>query len=304
MRSPVAESDFEPVVENDEPLLRKIPAYSMPDKLRVVTIGAGFSGLIFAHKLRYEFPEMESMIDHTIFEAHKDVGGTWLVNTYPGVRCDVPSHIYGFPFDPNPDWDDLHSKGADIEAYIQRTVKKWNLDRDVQFNTRAVAAYWRSQLGRWEIEIECDGSKRTEYAHVLVSGQGVLNAWNWPDIPGLKDFNGHKVHSASWDWSYDFSHKRVAIIGNGSSAIQILPSLAKLPGVSIVSLQRSPSWIIPDINPGNLLVRGSQDDGPDYTEADKERFRRSPEELYQYRKRLHHFSHKSFKMVCLPLRFT
>lgn len=280
-----------------EPLLRKTPAYSTSGKLRVVTIGAGFSGLIFAHKLRYEFPEMESMVDHTIFEARADVGGTWLVNTYPGVRCDVPSHIYGFPFDPNPDWSDFYSSGADIEAYIRRTVKKWNLDRDVQLNTRVVAASWRTELGQWELEVDHDRTKRTEYAHVLISGQGVLDTWNWPDIPGLQDFKGHKVHSASWDWSYGFSHKRIAIIGNGSSAIQILPSLAKLPGTSIVSFQRTPTWIIPDINPGNVLRLGGPGDGPDYTEADKESFRRDPEELFQYRKSLHHFSHKSFKMV-------
>lgn len=282
-----------------EGLLRNIPAYSTPSKLRVVTIGAGFSGLIFAHKLRYEFPEMESMVDHTIFEARGDVGGTWLVNTYPGVRCDVPSHIYGFPFDPNPDWEYLYSSGADIEAYIRRTVKKWDLDRDIKLNTRVLVAQWRSDMGQWEVEVEHNGSKRIEHAHVLISGQGVLNTWNWPDIPGLQDFKGLKVHSASWDSSYDFSHKRIAVIGNGSSAIQILPSLAKLPGTSMFSFQRSPTWIIPDINPGNLLGSGSPNDGPDYTEADREEFRRNPEKLYQYRKGLHHFSHKSFRMVRL-----
>lgn len=284
---------------NVEPLLRKTPAYSTSRKLRVITIGAGYSGLIFAHKLRYEFPEMESIVDHTIFEARADVGGTWLVNTYPGVRCDVPSHIYGFPFDPNPDWDHFYSSGAEIQAYIRRTVKKWNLDRDIQLNTRVLAAYWRNELGQWEIQVEHDGNKRIEHAHVLISGQGVLNTWNWPDIPGLHDFKGHEVHSAAWDSSYEFSNKRIAIIGNGSSAIQILPSLAKLPGTSITSFQRSPTWIIPELNPGNLLSQQGRDDEPDYTEADKERFRRNPEELYKYRKTLHHFSHKSFKLVCL-----
>lgn len=280
-----------------ETLLRRMPGYSTTGKLRVATIGAGFSGLIFAHKLRYECPEMKSLVDHTIYEARHDVGGTWLVNTYPGVRCDVPSHIYSFPFDPNPDWKYYYSSGADIQAYIRRTVKKWNLDRDIQYNTRVSAAHWRSEKGQWELAIEQNGIKRTEFFHVLVSGQGVLNKWDWPDIPGLQEFEGQKVHSAQWDWSYDFSRKHIAVIGSGSSAIQILPSLAKLPDTSIVSFQRSPTWIIPEINPGNLLAQRGEDGEPDYTETDRERFRHHPEELYQYRKSLLNFSHRAFKAV-------
>ena len=113
----------------------------------------------------------------------------------------------------------------------------------------------------------------------------------------LHGFKGHKAHSARWDWSYDFSHKRVAIIGSGSSAIQILPQLAKVPTTSIVSFQRTPNWIIPEVNPGNLLAQRGENGRPDYTNDDRERFRNNSEELYQYRKSLHDFSHRSFRMV-------
>lgn len=295
LKSPPAAASARP--DSASVPLKTVPAYSVPQKLRVITIGAGFSGLIFAHKLRYEFPELEKMIQHTIFEARHDVGGTWLANTYPGVRCDVPSHIYSFPFEPNPNWDSLYSSGPEIEKYIKQTVQKWDLDRDIQFNSRVTRACWREAIGRWEIQVEHNGSCRTEYAHILISAQGVLNSWNWPQITGLQNFAGHKVHSAAWDPSYDFSQKRVAIIGNGSSAIQILPSLAKLSGTTIFSFQRSPTWIIPDINPGNILNAKADSGVPDYTEQEKESFRSDSGKLLEYRRKLHHFSHKSFKIV-------
>lgn len=145
-----------------------------PRKLRVVTVGAGFSGLLMAHKFQHRFPELQEFVDHTLYEARSDVGGTWLINTYPGVQCDVPSHIYAFPFDPNPDWSRFYSSGEEIQAYIKRTVKKWNLDRDIQLNTKVAGAYWEENNGRWRLSIEHEGNKREEYCDVLISAQGVL----------------------------------------------------------------------------------------------------------------------------------
>src|SRR5690242_4838191 len=94
------------------PLLDQ-PAYT-PNKLRVVTIGAGYSGLLFAHKFQHEQPDLQDFIDHTIFEANSGVGGTWKVNTYPGVQNDVPAHLYAFPFDPNPNWSKFYADGDEI----------------------------------------------------------------------------------------------------------------------------------------------------------------------------------------------
>ena len=127
-----------------------------------------------AHKIQHRFPELQEYVDHTIYEARSDVGGTWLINTYPGVQCDVPSHIYAFPFDPNPDWSRFYSSGEEIENYIKNTVKKWNLDRDLQLNTKVVGAYWEEEAGRWRLVVECDGSQWEDYCDVLISAQGVL----------------------------------------------------------------------------------------------------------------------------------
>ena len=176
--------DVRPVVEdiiNDKipeqspysvPLFKQY-AYT-PRKLRVITIGAGFSGLIMAHKFQHRFPELQEYVQHTIFEARKDIGGTWLVNTYPGVQCDVPAHIYAFPFDPNPNWSKFYSSGPEIQEYIKRTVEKWNLDRDVQLNTRVTEARWIEQKGQWKVTVESEGVSREEFCEILISAQGVL----------------------------------------------------------------------------------------------------------------------------------
>lgn len=145
-----------------------------PRKLRVVTIGAGFSGLLMAHKFQHRFPELQEFAEHTIYEARNDVGGTWLINNYPGVQCDVPSHIYAFPFDPNPDWSRFYSSGEEIQAYIRNTVKKWNLDRDLQLNTKVVGAHWAEDTGKWMLTVEHNGIQREDYCDVLISAQGVL----------------------------------------------------------------------------------------------------------------------------------
>ncbi len=147
-----------------------------PRRIKVFTIGAGFSGLLMAHKFQHRFSEMEEIVDHTILEAHHEVGGTWLVNNYPGVQCDVPAHIYAFPFDPNPEWTRFYASGAEILEYFKKTVKKWNLDRDLQLNTKVVGAIWHDSEGMWEVELENTRTeeKRKEWCHVLVSGQGVL----------------------------------------------------------------------------------------------------------------------------------
>lgn len=284
--------------DNDIPLLCR-PAYSVPRKLRVITIGAGFSSLIFAHKIRYEHPEVEDLVTNTIYEARPEVGGTWLVNSYPGVQCDVPSHIYAFPFDPNPEWSHFYSTGPQIQEYITKTVRKWDLDRDIKLNTRVVGTYWQEDLAQWKVVVENDGKQREDFADVLISAQGFLNTWKWPEILGLQEFEGHKVHSASWDHGYDYSEKKIAVIGNGSSGIQILPALAKLDSADITAFQRGPTWIVARMDPGKLLGKPNIGPNPQYTEDDKRRFREDKEHHHQYRKNLIHRINTAFRMVSL-----
>lgn len=155
-------------------LFRDIPAYTPRRKLKVVTVGAGFSGLLFAHKLQHQYPKMQDMVEHKILENRNELGGTCLVNTYPGIQCDVPAHIYAFPFDPNPDWSHFYASGKEIHDYLMQTTKKWNLDRDIQFGTRLQEARWQASEGQYKLTLLRDGREIVEYADVLVSGQGIL----------------------------------------------------------------------------------------------------------------------------------
>ncbi|KAJ4322631.1 hypothetical protein N0V94_002284 [Neodidymelliopsis sp. IMI 364377] len=264
-------------------------------KIKVFTIGAGFSGLLMAHKFQHRFPEMQEIVDHTLFEAHHEVGGTWLVNNYPGVQCDVPAHIYAFPFDPNPEWTRFYASGAEILEYFKKTVRKWNLDRDLQLNTKVVGAQWHESEGMWEVELENTKTeeRRTEWCHVLISGQGVLVHENWPKIPGFEKFKGHITHSARWNHNYDYSNKRIAVIGNGSSGIQIVPQMAKLPGTTVKNFIRGGAWVYYRAPPSKHMGREVDDPNPAYTEAEKEKFR-DPAQHQEYRKGIVSRTNKSF----------
>ena len=265
--------------------MQDVPAFTPRKKLRVVTIGAGYSGMIFAHKLQYTYEkEFSMLVDHTIFESKDHAGGTWTANSYPGVQCDVPSHIYVFPFAPNPEWSHFYSTGPEIKDYFQKTVEEWGMLRDVQFNTTVEGAYWDEAKSQWRLEIRHkDTGQRTERADVLISARGILSHWRWPDINGLHDFKGHKVHSAAWNHDFDYSNKRVGLIGNGSSAIQILPEVSKLPGTKVQCFQRGPTWVVSRHTPAKLVGSDDQSYNPVYREVDKAKFR-DPEEIKKYRK--------------------
>ncbi|KAK5709231.1 hypothetical protein LTR17_019956 [Elasticomyces elasticus] len=200
-----------------------------PRKLRVITGGAGFSGLMLAHKFQHRFSEMQSIIQHKIFEARHDMGGTWLVNTYLGVQCDDPSHTY------------FYSSGPEILRNIKRTAEKWDPTRDVQLHTKVVSAIWRADSGMWKVTVESQGERRDESAEVLISAQGVLDSCKRLSIPGIESFAGHRVNSADWDHSFNYPFKMMAVVGNGSSDVQIVPQLIKLPGTTVTNFARGPA---------------------------------------------------------------
>lgn len=300
------------------PLIDK-PAYS-PRKLRVATIGAGYSGLVFAHKLQHEQPDLQDFIDHVIYEANDDVGGTWKVNTYPGVQNDVPAHLYAFPFEPNPNWSKFYADGHEILEYVERICDKYNLRRDIKFGHKIMALEWIEEDAEWKITVSEKGQERIERADYIIAATGFLSRWKWPSIQGIHDFKGHKVHSANWDHSYDYSNKRIGIIGNGSSGIQILPQMAKLNGTQIVSFQRNATWITQSLGQA-LGVTSGEPEPPDedeeigvdmaevdendeevgsnfnpaYTARDKRRFA-DPEKHKTYRKMLQHGMNRGFRL--------
>ncbi len=201
-------------------------------------VGAGFAGLCAAIKL-----DEAGERDFVVIEKDSDVGGTWHVNTYPGAACDVPSQLYSFSFALNPDWSKAFSPQPEIFAYVRKVAEEsGTLDRFV-FDTAVLDARWDEDAQRWIVT-----TTGSEYAaRTLTMGAGGLSEPRLPDIDGIESFQGEIFHSARWNHDVDLTGKRVAIIGTGASAIQIVPELQRTVGHlgHVDVYQRTPNWIIP-----------------------------------------------------------
>lgn len=209
-----------------------------PD-IDVAILGTGFSGLGMAIALK-----KAGRSSFQIFEKAHDVGGTWRDNHYPGCACDVPSHLYSFSFEPNPNWSRMYSPQPEILGYLKRCADKYDLYPSISFNAEVTRAVFDEAHNFWRIETK-DGQRIT--ARALVSGMGGLSRPAYPDIKGLKDFSGAVFHSADWNHDYDLTGKTVAVIGTGASAIQFVPQIA--PEVKQLHLfQRTPPWIVPKLD--------------------------------------------------------
>ncbi len=198
-------------------------------------IGGGFAGLGTAIKLT-----KAGRHDFVVIERGPDVGGTWRDNTYPGAACDVPSHLYSYSFELNPNWTRSFSSGWEIQEYLRRVARKYNvLDKHV-FNCEMLAAHWDAGAGRWVVET----STGPYTAKILVNAVGALCEPALPNIDGIDDFTGEVVHSARWNHDYDLTGKRVALVGTGASAVQIGPEIAaRVARLDVY--QRTAPWIVP-----------------------------------------------------------
>uniref|UniRef100_A0AAU2V7Q8 Baeyer-Villiger monooxygenase n=1 Tax=Streptomyces sp. NBC_00003 TaxID=2903608 RepID=A0AAU2V7Q8_9ACTN len=207
------------------------------EHVRVAVIGSGFGGLGAAVRLR-----REGITDFVVLERAGSVGGTWRDNSYPGCACDVPSHLYSFSFAPNPDWPRTFSGQEHIRAYLEHVADVFRLRPHIRLDHEVTMMRWDAERLWWEIEIGGNGVTLT--ADVVVSATGPLSDPKMPEIPGLSTFPGKVFHSARWDHDYDLRGKRVAMVGTGASAIQIVPSIQ--PDVARLTLfQRTPPWVMP-----------------------------------------------------------
>jgi cation diffusion facilitator CzcD-associated flavoprotein CzcO len=204
-------------------------------EVRVAVIGSGFSGLGMAIALK-----KRGETDFVVLERAQDVGGTWRDNTYPGAACDVQSNLYSFSFAQNPDWGRSYSEQPEIQAYLQNTAERFDVRRHCVFGADVTSASWDDEARRWLISTTA-GQFR---ARVLVSAAGALADPTYPDIPGLDTFAGTVMHSARWDAEHDLSGERVAVIGTGASAIQVVPAIQPLVE-SVAVYQRTPAWVVP-----------------------------------------------------------
>jgi len=214
----------------------------------VAVIGAGFAGIGAGIALKNKGIE-----DFVIFEGEPGVGGSWRTNTYPGCACDVPSHLYSYSFEPNPEWSEAFSGQADIKRYIEHCADKYAINPHIRFSTRVTSAEFDQAAGRWRVTT--DDGQVTE-ARVLVPATGALSHPQYPDIEGMESFEGDAVHAARWDDSIELTGKRVGVLGSGATAIQVVPSIA--PEVSTLEVfQRTPSWVLPKQN--QVFTRDQKD---------------------------------------------
>lgn len=227
----------------------------------VVVIGAGMTGILMSIKL-----QEAGITDVTILEKAAKLGGTWRENTYPGVACDVPAHMYTYSFAPNPEWSHRFAPGSEIQGYFEDVARRYGIQDKVRYNEAVTKCHYLN--GQWELETSQGHSLTADF---VISATGILHHPAYPDIPGLEDFSGDCFHTARWDHSVDLKGKRIGIIGTGSTAAQVIPELQKTAG-QLTVFQRTPQWIAPQPN-------------PEYSEEAKEEFRTNQRFLEKVRQR-------------------
>lgn len=209
-------------------------ALAKHNQIETAIIGAGISGMCAAIKLKEA-----GLSDFQLFEKADNFGGTWRDNSYPGVACDVPSHLYSFSFEPNLGWSKKYSPGAEIQAYCEHVAEKHKLKDRTIFGRELVKSCFRD--GGWDLTFKDGSTVRAQY---LISCIGGLHVPSYPDIKGHETFEGAQFHSAKWDHSHDLKGRRVAVIGSAASALQLIPEIVDKV-VSLDMYQRTPNWVMP-----------------------------------------------------------
>ncbi|MEO6092151.1 MAG: NAD(P)/FAD-dependent oxidoreductase [Novosphingobium sp.] len=206
----------------------------MSAKKRFIVIGAGMSGILAAVRLSQSGND-----DLVVYEKGTTIGGTWRENRYPGLTCDVPAHCYTYTFAPHAGWSAFYAPGPEIQAYFEKVVDDFDVRRFIRTNAEVTRCEWLD--GRWHVTL-ADGT--TDVGDIVIAASGVLHHPKFPDIPGQDSFGGAIFHSARWDDTFVAEGKRIGVIGNGSTGVQIVGALSKV-AAHLVHLQRSPQWIMP-----------------------------------------------------------
>lgn len=216
--------------------LDALPAQDTPRRHHTVILGAGMSGLCAAINL-----QKEGLHDFVMLEQSDGIGGTWWDNRYPGAQVDVPAPAYAFSFAPNPGWRQRFADAPEIQAYQQALAEKHGLSARLRLGTRLVEARFDESSGTWHLRT--DRGERFE-SRFFICSTGPLSQPRWPDIPGLDDFRGDRLHSARWDHGVPLQGKRVGVIGTGSTAVQLIPPVAAQAARMFV-FQRTANWVLP-----------------------------------------------------------
>jgi 4-hydroxyacetophenone monooxygenase len=216
---------------------RAVPAAER-EKFHVLIIGGGMSGLLQALRLK------EAGIPFTLVEKNDSVGGTWYENRYPGCRVDIANHFYSYSFEPYA-WSEYFSQRDELLAYFRNFAHRHGLEEHIRFNTEVTAARYDEASAAWEVQLKSAEGTRSMRVNAIVSAVGQLNRARIPEITGREEFQGVEVHSAEWDPTLELKGKRVAVLGSGASAFQLVPEVAKI-AAKLYVFQRSAPWMLPN----------------------------------------------------------
>jgi len=230
---------------------RSLPPTKVPSPdFHVVVIGAGMVGINAAIKLK------EAGFRYSILEKSNEIGGTWSVNTYPGVAVDTPSSLYSFSFELNPSWTRFYPSGAEYMTYLNSMTDRHGLREHIDFGTEMTTCRWDEERQLWEVWARREGQVVKYEANAVITALGYLHRPSYPDVPGMDEFGGSIIHTAEWDDAVSLTGKRVVIVGTGCSAAQVTAAIAD--DVShLTVLQRQPNWIVP--NAEILLSVGAEE---------------------------------------------
>jgi cation diffusion facilitator CzcD-associated flavoprotein CzcO len=202
---------------------------------RIGILGAGFGGLGMAIRLKQAGIE-----DFVVWERDAEVGGTWWANSYPGCQCDIPSHLYSFSFAPNPDWTRTYPLQPELKRYLSECTERYGARDQIRLDCEVTSAEWDEGEGVWRI-----GTAQGPFTvELLIAAPGFLSEPATPALPGLDDFEGETFHTARWNHDHDLTGRRVAVIGTGASAIQVVPRIQPIVEQLDV-FQRTPPWVMP-----------------------------------------------------------
>ncbi|KAF4811490.1 FAD-binding monooxygenase moxY [Colletotrichum siamense] len=263
-------------------------------RMKVICIGAGMSGILCGIRFKQRIPNL----DLVIYEKNSEVGGVWLENRYPGVTCDVPSVSFQYTFENNPNWSHFFSPGPEIGRYFQSVAEKYGMKSLVKFQHAFKSARWLEDEAQWEVTLVnmTDGTEFKDYCNVFVKATGNLNKWMWPKIDGLHTFRGPLIHCANWDESFDPMGKRVAVVGYGATAVQLVPAI--LPEVQHMDhYVRGQAWI----SPAGYVAADPRKATSDihnfpFPPEEQDRFEKYPVEYLNYRHQVENFVNK-FQLV-------
>ncbi|KAL4724334.1 hypothetical protein ACLX1H_008948 [Fusarium chlamydosporum] len=270
-------------IEAHEPFVCKDAPVENQRPLKVRVIGAGYSGVYLGIRI----PQRLRNIDLRIYEKNQGLGGTWWENRYPGCACDIPSHSYQYTFAPNKAWSGFYAPAEEICAYIEDVADRYGAKRFIHLQHKVTSSVWNDTTKKWHLTVETNSEGSfTEEVDIVIAARGNLNDIAWPDIPGLETFRGKKMHSAAWDQEYDFTNKKIGIIGGGSSSIQIVPELQKVEGAELTCFVRSKVWISNRFGDVTMKDLGWDPSQIEFSSDRLKEFIRSDDEYLRFRKRI------------------